>query len=165
MFNTQVSVADPAMLDRGGHNLSPLTKFWVDFLYLSLKLMVHKLTLPYFFFILKCQKQIQQCLTEGVTIFSEPVRTNVCHSPTVRVRVDCVDKNFYLGHNFQTIKDIAFIFFIFVFLMTTPFTWYHIFDLVTLTLKFDLLLKNLNPGHNFQTRSDGAFNIAHVYSL
>ena len=27
MFYTQVSEADPAMLDRGGHNLPPLTKF------------------------------------------------------------------------------------------------------------------------------------------
>ena len=53
-----------------------------------------------------------------------------CHSPTVgvgvgvRVGFGCVDKNFNLGHNFQTIKDRDFIC---VFLMTRPFTWYCTF--------------------------------------
>ena len=31
-----------------------------------------------------------------------------------------------------------------VFLTTITFTWYHSFDLVTLTLKFDLLVSNFN---------------------
>ena len=65
-----------------------------------------------------------------------------------------MDKNYNLGHNFQTIKDRAFIFH-----MRIPGT--IDFDLVTLTLKFDLLLKNFNLGRNFQTRSDRAF-ILHV---
>ena len=44
-----------------------------------------------------------------------------------------------------------------VFLVTRPFTLYHIFYIVTLTLKFDLLLKNFNLGHNCLTRRDRAF--------
>ena len=37
---------------------------------------------------------------------------SLCHSPgvCVRIRIGGVDKNFYLGHNFQTIEDRAFIF-------------------------------------------------------
>ena len=61
---------------------------------------------------------------------------SLCHSPSVGVgvsirigiRVGCVDRNFNLGHNFQTERDRAFIFH-----MCVPY------DLVALTLKFDLL--------------------------
>ena len=68
-----------------------------------------------------------------------------------------MNKNFYLGHNFLTGSDKAFIL-----LMCNPCEQdlSHgtiIFDLVTLTLKFDLLLKNFNLGHNFLTRRDRAF--------
>ena len=49
---------------------------------------------------------------------------SLCHSPTVRFRVgvDCMDKNFNLGNNFQTRRSRAC-----VFLVTRPFTWYHHF--------------------------------------
>ena len=46
-----------------------------------------------------------------LSLFSEPGRMSgtLCHSPTVRVRMWCVDKNFNLGHNFLTWSDRAFI--------------------------------------------------------
>ena len=45
-------------------------------------------------------------------LFSEPgqMSTELISYPNVSVRVGCVDKNFILGHTFQTIKDTAFIF-------------------------------------------------------
>ena len=46
---------------------------------------------------------------------------------------------------------MASILFACVFFVTLPFTWYHKFYLVTLTLKFDLLFKNINLGHSFLT--------------
>ena len=55
----------------------------------------------------------------------------------------CANKNFNLGHNFQTRRN-GLSYCTCVFLVTRPFTWYHnFFYLVTLTLKFDLLLKLL----------------------
>ena len=65
---------------------------------------------------------------------------SLCHSPSVRVDVGGVNKNFNLGHNFQTISDRAFIFHMCI-LVTIPFTRYQNFYFLTLTLKFDLLLK------------------------
>ena len=37
-------------------------------------------------------------------------RMSLPYTVGVRVGVGCVDKNFNLGHNFQTIEDIAFIY-------------------------------------------------------
>ena len=80
---------------------------------------------------------------------------NVIHSPTVCVSVGCVDKDFNLGYNFQTIKNRAFKFHMCISLWQDLSHGTIIFDLVALTLKFDILLKDFNLGNNFQ-RSDMA---------
>ena len=89
------------------------------------------------------------------------------------LKFDLLFKNFNLGHNLWTIRDRAVIFHMCipcdntfhiipcVFLVTIPFTPYHVYslwqylshdtiisDLVTLILKFGLLFKNFNLGHN-----------------
>ena len=75
---------------------------------------------------------------------------SLCHSPSVGVGVHvclgCVDKNFNLGHNFQTKRCK-----ILILHMCIPCDkTFHMVPLF-LTLKFNLLLKNFNLGHNFQT--------------
>ena len=87
------------------------------------------------------------------------VRGAKCHSPTVRVgvRVGGVNKNFNLGHNFQTRSDRPSILHMCIPCDKTFHVVPYFFFLETLTLKFDLLLKNFNLGHNFQTRSDMVF--------
>ena len=50
------------------------------------------------------------CLSDNSGLASrDECQGSLCHSPTVRIRVWWVDKNFNLGHNFLTRNDRAFI--------------------------------------------------------
>ena len=81
-------------------------------------------------------------------------RQSVYVSESVLVSVGCINKNFNLGHNFHIIKDRTYIF---VFLMTRPFTWYHNFLPSDLDLEIWPTFENIRFGYKFQTRSDRAF--------
>ena len=74
---------------------------------------------------------------------------------TLTLKFDLLLKNFNLGHNFLTRRDIAHVYSLWQELSCGTI----VFDLVTLTLKLhvDLLLKNFNLGNNFLTRRDRAF--------
>jgi len=68
-------------------------------------------------------------------------------------------------HNFQTIRDMAFILAYMYSLGQGLPLRAIIFYLVTLTLEFDLLFQNYNLDHNSQTIRDRAFILAYMYSL
>ena len=75
-----------------------------------------------------------------------------------------LDKNFTLVITYEP-QQIGLSYFTCLFLMTRPFTSYHNFDIVTLTLKFDLLFKNFNLCRTLMNRERQGFQISHVYSL
>ena len=84
---------------------------------------------------------------------------SLCHGPTVSVRVGvCAwTKTLTLAITFLPLK-IELSYFICVFLMTRPFTWYHNFLPCDLDLElWPFFFKNFNLGHNFQTRRDRIF--------
>ena len=66
-----------------------------------------------------------------------------------------MDKNFNVGHNFQTIKDSYHVSYSWVFLMTRSFTWYRNFW--SCDLDVWPTFEKLDVGHNFQTRRDREF--------